>query len=194
MVNGDLEGRLSKGGRRVAVAVMVAGAACVLWATVTESGPAQWLIDWQADLLGRYSQKLTGVLLLLPAILGGFAIGFLWDFATAQGVFDSSRRVKEIRIIAIPPGEAPEDVRRAWVGLVLPVARVSRGPHLIRSFGVLTGRAQLTCGYAVPARAALDILARSAPEAAEWWTRNAPQFLQPGRLFLFHAEVCQEMG
>ena len=27
-----------------------------------------------------------------------------------------------IRIIAVPPGEAPEEIRRAWVGLVLPLA------------------------------------------------------------------------
>src|SRR5262245_29015032 len=28
-----------------------------------------------------------------------------------------------VRVTAVPPGEAPEDVRRAWVGLELPLAR-----------------------------------------------------------------------
>jgi hypothetical protein len=192
----DVESRLSKGGRRIAVVLMVAGAAYAFWAAATETGPAQWLNGWQADLLGRYSGELTGALLLVPAVLGSYAVGFLWDLATGQGLFGPGgrdRAPKEIRIIDVPPGEAPESVRRAWVGLVLPVWKRTRGPLLARGFGVLTGRGQVVYGYAVQAPAAVEILARHAPEAAEWWTRNVPQYLRPGRLFLFHAEVCQEV-
>ncbi len=193
----DLENYLSKGGRRVAVVLMVAGAAYAFWAAASETGPAQWLNAWQTRLLGRYSGELSGALLLVPAVLGSYAAGFLWDFATGQGRFTSGRRgdraPKEIRIIAVPPGEAPEEVRRAWVGLVLPLAKRTRGPLLARSFGVLTGRGQQTYGYAVPSRQAVEILSRHAPEAAEWWVQNVPQFLRPDRLFIFHAEVCQEV-
>ena len=79
------------------------------------------------------------------------------------------------------------------MGLVPPLYHRRRGPLLARGHGVLTGRPQPTYGYAVPARAAVEILARHAPEAAEWWTRNCPKSLGPDRLFLFHAEVCQEV-
>jgi hypothetical protein len=54
----------------------------------------------------------------------------------ASGV-DVSKPDWMIRIIAVPPGEAPLWVREKWVGLDLPVARYSgRGwrentPHLI---------------------------------------------------------------
>jgi hypothetical protein len=190
----DLENHLSKGARWVVGVVMTAGAAYVLWATITETGPARWLIDWQADLLGRYSLKLTGALLLVPAVLVGYASGFLWDWATGQGLFGGGGScAKEIRIVAIPPGEAPEEVRRAWVGLVLPLAKQTRGPLLARGFGVLSGRGQPTYGYAVPAARAVEILSQHAPEAAAWWTQNVPHNLRPGRVFLFHAEVCQEV-
>src|SRR5579871_3824738 len=166
----DLENHLSRGGRWVVGVVMTAAAAYVLWATITETGPARWLIAWQADLLGRYSLQLTGALLLVPAVLVGYASGFLWDWATGQGTFaPGARRPREIRIIAIPPGEAPEEVRRAWVGLVLPLAKRARGPLLARGFGVLTGQRELTHGYAVRSRQAVEILSRHAPEAAEWW-------------------------
>ena len=36
----------------------------------------------------------------------------------------------DIRIISTPPGEAPEHVRAAWIGLTLPAA-VSRAVQLI---------------------------------------------------------------
>jgi hypothetical protein len=45
----------------------------------------------------------------------------------------------------------------------------------------------------VDARTAVDILARHAPEAAAWWEREAPHCLAPGRKFLFHAGVCEEV-
>src|SRR5947199_83534 len=45
----------------------------------------------------------------------------------------------DIRIIDVPPGEAPEWVRRAWVGLVLPLAPGEYGPRVLAAAGVLTG-------------------------------------------------------
>jgi hypothetical protein len=191
---GELESRLSKGGRRIAVAVMAAGALYAAWVTVSETGPARWPAAWQANPFGRYSADLVGLLLLIPAAVAGFAAGFLWDGATGQGLFTrGGTHPREIRIIDVPPGEAPEEVRRAWVGLVLPLAGRMRGPLLARSFGVLTGRTQTVHGYAVPAGRAVEILSRHAPEAARWWTSSVPQLLGPRRLFIFHAEVCREV-
>ena len=108
-----------------------------------------------------------------------------------------------IRIIGIPPGEAPESVRKAWVGLVLPVAGPLRkypiGGVLSSPKSVLgelffwfTGRYKREAGYMVDAQAAVSILAKVNPEAAEWWRVNTPRILKEGRHFLFQAPVCQE--
>jgi hypothetical protein len=107
-----------------------------------------------------------------------------------------------VRIVAVPPGEAPDWVRQKWVGLELPVH--SR-PRPFRGFGVLTGprtflrslwailsgQGETIFGYAIDAAAALAALQRSSPEAAQWWRDNAPRHMQPGRCLLFHATVCE---
>jgi hypothetical protein len=109
-----------------------------------------------------------------------------------------------IRIVDVPPGEAPELVRQGWVGLVLPLAEGETGPRVLPTCGVLTGpksflgslwhllngRYKRVYGYVVDAPLALEILAHHAPAAAAWWEANTP-FGQPGHHFLFHAEVCQ---
>ena len=114
-----------------------------------------------------------------------------------------------IRIIKIPIGEAPEDVRKAWVGLVLPLAEgrwgqrrkwavfgVVSGPKsfLQKVLAMLLGKHTVLNGYGVKASVALGILAQRAPEAAEWWSENTPQFLQPNWYFVFDAESCEEVS
>lgn len=110
-----------------------------------------------------------------------------------------------IRIIATPPGEAPEEVRAAWGGLALPMA--TPGPLTIPTFGVLSGpkpwpasllarllgRVNQEHGYAVDAHRAVEILAARAPEAARWWRQNAAGIVRPGKYFLFAAEACEEI-
>jgi hypothetical protein len=112
----------------------------------------------------------------------------------------------EVRIISTPPGEAPEDVRKAWVGLVLPLA-VS-GAQTRQTVGVLSrpktflglllalllGRTERQRGYVVDAYRAIEILAKSAPDAARWWRDNAAASIRPGKRFLFSAEACQEVS
>lgn len=92
---------LSKSGRRVASAAVILLGALVLWATITEPGPAAWLIDVQSELLGRYSLKLTAALLLLPALLLGYGVGFLYDYWMGQGRF---RPRRQVRIVAVSRG------------------------------------------------------------------------------------------
>src|SRR3989475_2155791 len=84
-----------------------------------------------------------------------------------------------VRIISAPPGEAPADIRRAWVGLTLPI--VGRGPMTGFGSGVLTGpksilellwrlvtfRMQVHEGYAVDVATAIDILAKARPDRSE---------------------------
>jgi hypothetical protein len=111
-----------------------------------------------------------------------------------------------IRITDVPPGEAPRDVRQAWVGLVLPLAPGETGPRDTRTSGVLTGPrgffSQLLHlllgwtkperGYVVEAAQAVWLLASQAPEAAAWWHVHAPHVLRPGFRFVFPAWCCRE--
>jgi hypothetical protein len=112
-----------------------------------------------------------------------------------------------VRIIAVPPGEAPLWVREKWVGLDLPLARHSSGkkfrtfgalsgPHtfLAQLWAIVRGRAASTVGHPVDAAGALEILEIASPEAAAWWRENTPQFIAPKRYLIFHQEVCQIVG
>jgi hypothetical protein len=109
-----------------------------------------------------------------------------------------------IRVIAVPPGEAPLWVREKWVGIELPVAGYSAprkffgygvlsSPHsmLAKWWGVIRGRAERVSGYAVEAIAAVDILATSSPEAAVWWRENTPHLIGPRCYLVFPELVCQ---
>jgi hypothetical protein len=91
-----------------------------------------------------------------------------------------------IRITRTPPGEAPEHVRRAWIGLEMPVHERFAGQQRRLGVGVLTGpgtwlgvllavltsRAKCETGYVVEAKVALDLLAAHAPEAAAQWNNR----------------------
>src|SRR5262245_44234252 len=102
--------------------------------------------------------------------------------------------VMEIRIIGTPDGEAPEEVRRAWIGLVLPVAPGFEKRRFAFTSGVLsrpqslagwlwalfTGRFKERHGYVVDASVAVEKLAAHAPDAARWWHEKARGALQPG--------------
>lgn len=107
-----------------------------------------------------------------------------------------------VRITGVPPGEAPEEVRRAWVGLVLPLAEGESGPRVFPGFGVLSGKPVAdaegrylgTPQFVVPAGAAVTLLEWKAPEAAAWWRDNAPHAITTGMLFGFDAEVCEQVS
>lgn len=108
-----------------------------------------------------------------------------------------------VRIVDVPPGEAPEEVRRAWVGLNLPIADAYPEPVSVPSYGVLTGPktwlghlwrlltgrgpTNWTC-YIVFVDEALVELSQSNGAAAEWWRENTPHLL--GETFGFPIEVC----
>jgi hypothetical protein len=118
------------------------------------------------------------------------------------------RRVNQpnakIRIVAVPPGEAPFWVRQEWVGLELPLTRYTRLQSSL-SFGVLSGppswlgqmwglllrRADRIVGYAVEGASAVEILESKSPEAAAWWREHAAPHLAPKRYLIFHEHVCQ---
>ena len=119
-----------------------------------------------------------------------------------------------IKIISTPPGEAPQEIRDAWIGLVLPLA-VPSARRAVVTWGVVTGpkthwkrqwclmlgkgrrlllgKAQDKIGYVVNANAAVMLLERVNPIAAGWWKQNAAHMLLPGHIFMFAVEACEEV-
>lgn len=89
-----------------------------------------------------------------------------------------------IEIIATPAGEAPDWVREAWVGCILPI----RGPaRVLTSSGVISGNPERVPGYCVPLEEALRSLERRGQkDAANWW-RN----LRLQEDLIFKAEGCR---
>jgi hypothetical protein len=109
-----------------------------------------------------------------------------------------------VRVVAVPPGEAPLWVREQWVGLELPLARRARastlptvgalsGPKSIvgQCFAFLSGRTARETGYVVRVVDALAVLEKSSPEAAHWWLTHASHLVSRNRLFVFQENVCE---
>jgi len=85
--------------------------------------------------------------------------------------------VMRIRVVKTPPGEAPESVRQAWVGLTLEA--LGRRPIRAETVGVvskprtrfgllvarLLGRTRLEHGYVIDAAHAIEVLNNHAPDA-----------------------------
>jgi hypothetical protein len=128
----------------------------------------------------------------LPVILGIVALAV----TIVAGVFAvrawRNRTVGYVQIVLTPPGEAPEEIRRAWVGLELPLRRGESQPRSISSVGVLSNQfSQETLGYVVDGRKAVAALACQSPEAAAWWREHAPHVLARGYRLFFPTGVCQ---
>jgi len=113
-----------------------------------------------------------------------------------------------IRIVSLPDGEAPEDIRRAWIGLTLPLMAGDNAPRVIKSVGgvltmpktkmgewwrIITGRTVRKTGYCVPATRSIQILEDTNPEAAAWWKKNVPLVNDKQEAFLFNVEACEEV-
>lgn len=91
----------------------------------------------------------------------------------------------KVEIISTPPGQAPDWVRKAWLGLLLPVDENSDG---VLQMGVHGGATQNEGGYSVPTEEALEILGQVNEAAALWWYENLPTI--PSWL-VFHRDVCR---
>lgn len=117
----------------------------------------------------------------------------------------TSSPTPSVRIVRAPSGEAPEWVREAWVGVVLPLKE--SGLRTLPSIGVLSGpkselgwlwasltRARITTtGYVTRAARAIEILSHARPDAAGWWREHAPKFLREEAEFLFEAGACERV-
>jgi hypothetical protein len=94
----------------------------------------------------------------------------------------------KIKIIATPSGEAPEWVRKEWIGLELPVVEVDIENGI--QFGVVKGGPpQNLGGYSVETTNAIKILKEQSPEAAQWWLENP--LLKFMDVLVFKKEFCE---
>ena len=142
-----------------------------------------------------------------PVGLSFILVGMVAAAKVAEAIARTVQRGehgRRVRIVAVPPGEAPQWVREKWVGLELPLAQFSPEAQPQRSAGVLTGprgflptvggllRGQLQerSGFAVRVLEAIAVLERASPEAAQWWRTNAAHLMKPSRHFLFPEQVC----
>jgi hypothetical protein len=101
-------------------------------------------------------------------------------------------------VTAVPPGDVPEQFRRAWVGLILPLAAGETGPHELTQPGGLLNRIRGWFDppprfYFIDSEAAFGILGRAWPVAAEWWRANAARVVGPGNTIPFEASVCTKV-
>lgn len=92
-----------------------------------------------------------------------------------------------IRITATPPGRAPEDIRRQWVGCIMTSTgreNTDRGDSSMR-----VGTANIG-GYKVLGSSAFEALrVKCKTEALEFWR----QFIGDGDQLIFAAVVCEEV-
>jgi len=99
----------------------------------------------------------------------------------------------QIRIIGVPPGEAPLEIREQWIGLILPLADGQPCAWETKGFGVLTGtiNPEQTIGFAVYPHEAMAALREKSPEAAAWWKTNAPHLFEEDSVLVFDQASCQ---
>lgn len=133
---------------------------------------------------------------ILPWVIGGIAslaaVGVVVALICWWRKRAAARAI--VRIKSIPPGEAPVQIRQAWVGLEFPVIAGKVSADMGPAQGVLTGQAVRTPpSYAVDGRTAIGILQSASPEAAAWWRQNVPQALARGHQLIFPAEACERL-
>lgn len=100
-----------------------------------------------------------------------------------------------IQIIDIPEGEAPQEIRKAWRGLVLPAYPfVGYGSSRERGAVTLGENNRNNYSYTVPQDKALEVLARSNPEAVLWWKENGyPKKGEKENCFSFPCSIAREV-
>src|SRR6185295_18281405 len=97
-----------------------------------------------------------------------------------------------IRILATPAGEAPEDVRQAWVGLEIPLSPGETKARRIPAVEVLSNQpARSQAYFLVPALEAIARLEAADARAAAWWKDKGPKVLVPGYQLAFPEEACE---
>ena len=103
----------------------------------------------------------------------------------------------KIRIISVPPGQAPEEVRRQWVGVEISLLPESNAA--VFSSSVLGGDpdSRNVNGYLVEIDEAIQALGNKktmdATRAVKWWTdwRKNTSIGMYSHFFSFSKDVCE---
>ncbi|HTB79402.1 MAG TPA: hypothetical protein VK717_00805 [Opitutaceae bacterium] len=124
------------------------------------------------------------------------ALDYVDDLETNRKTIDPPNATTWVRIVGVPPGEAPAEIREEWLGLALPLAFGRSGACQLNVQGILsrTGNPEPQMGYVVLVEDAIDALEEKSPKAAAWWRSNTPQLVSRGRTFLFQEAVCELIG
>ena len=94
-----------------------------------------------------------------------------------------------IRIVKIPEGDAPLEIREAWVGLELPcLTKHDESKEVKNIISQEIRQPRPNCWY-VPQDMALEILEEAAPEAAQWWLEH--DYPHPDRFFTFGEDEAE---
>lgn len=111
----------------------------------------------------------------------------------------------QIRIVAVPPGQAPLWVREKWVGLELPLYRnlpakkrltvgvLDRPSVAGLLWSLIRGRVEFSTGYAVESLRAIEILDNANSDAAAWWRQNTPHLLLKNRYLIFPTHISEKI-
>ena len=97
-----------------------------------------------------------------------------------------------IRIVSMPKGEAPDEIKREWIGVEIPcIMYEGTACPDSQTHGAVSGEKEEFCQhYVVYQQSALLALQKKSKDAAEWWLmRGFPQYV--GALFSFDAECVQ---
>jgi hypothetical protein len=115
-----------------------------------------------------------------------------WFLVHRRRIAVGSRQL--IRVVSLPPGEALESIRLAWVGLELPLIPGQHRAEKTIAKGVLSQEsAAVPATYAVDGRTAVTILGSVCADTAAWWRKNVPDILAPGYQLLFPENVCERL-
>jgi hypothetical protein len=77
-----------------------------------------------------------------------------------------------IRIIKTPAGQAPEEIRRAWIGITLPCEPIVGYTEGIELGAVNHKPVPKRYSFHVPQVPAIEALEFMVPEAAKWWREH----------------------
>jgi hypothetical protein len=128
---------------------------------------------------------------LFPFIFPVLFVAATYGIAVLLGYAELAAKLRtHVRILDVPPGDAPRAVREAWVGLLLPIADGEVTPRELQTSGEPAPEGRF---YLVYFDRALDVLEAASPENAAWWRENKPEMIGRGIKVGFAAEVCEKV-
>ncbi|MBI4155905.1 MAG: hypothetical protein HY507_01580 [Candidatus Zambryskibacteria bacterium] len=92
-----------------------------------------------------------------------------------------------ICITSRPKGEAPEEIRDEWIGLVLSCNLKTDDPVV----GAVTGKLAWFGGYEVSWTVAMNELGIKSPEARRWWEKLREQSTLNFSVLVFDKDCCE---